>query len=299
MRFGTLVILLLLPAVGGALAKEQAADEGFMFIDANICRFKLKGYEPSEAIREAITFGVTLIIETYREKFGFDYPDDFVVNITVINDQQQFFDYQRKQLGKVVSEVGYYNPEESEVVVCKCGQRREFINSIYHEASHLILMEHISWCPVWVNEGLAEYFAGLRVIGSNKRIFLKKTQSDWCKYWLKNGFPIELEKYVSLSYDEWIQFREKDINAAYTIGYSLVYFMMSRHKTQEVLKELLWDFKEHGKDANSLKTIDEHYPGGFKKFERIWKRWIPRAKPYRPLRTLRKKADKKVRSSAK
>ncbi len=126
-----------------------------------------------------------------------------------------------------------------------------------------------------------------------QRIFLKKNRSDWCKYWLKNSFPMGLKEYISLSYDDWMAFRRKDANAAYTIGYSIVYFMMSRHTTQKVLKEILWDLKEHGKDADSVKTIDEHYPGGFKKFEKMWKKWIPRARSYRPLRALRKKADKK------
>ncbi|MBA7651487.1 hypothetical protein ES703_59306 [subsurface metagenome] len=85
-----------------------------------------------------------------------------------------------------------------------------------------------------------------------------------------------------------MSFRKRDVNAAYTIGYSLVYFMMSRESTEKVLRELLWEFKKHGQDANSIRTINEHYPGGFEKLERNWRKWIPRARPYRPLRALRK-----------
>jgi hypothetical protein len=163
---------------------------------------------------------------------------------------------------------------------------------VFHEVNHLILMYHLRWCPAWVNEGLSVYFEGLDVMGENKRVFLQKNRSEWCKYWLKKGFPIELDQYVSMNYDEWRNFKGRDFNAAYTIGYSLVYFMMSRSSTEKVLKELLWEFKKHGQKANSVQTINSYYPGGFEKFERNWRKWIPHARKYRPLRALRKEAAK-------
>ena len=171
-------------------------------------------------------------------------------------------------------------------------ETKSMVAMVFHEANHLILGHQIPWAPKWVSEGLSEYFEGLNVFGKNRRVHLHKNRHKWCKYWLKNGFPIKLNEYVSLNYDQWMAFNNRDSNAAYGIGYSLVYFMMSNSKTEVILKELLWEFKKHGQNANSIETVNKHFPGGFKKFEKMWLRWLPRARKYRPLRALRSHAEK-------
>jgi hypothetical protein len=67
---------------------------------------------------------------------------------------------------------------------------------------------------------------------------------------------------------------------------------MSSSKTEKVIKNLLWEFKLHGYRANSIATIDRNFPKGFDYFERIWKKWIPNAKKYRPLKALRTTKEK-------
>jgi hypothetical protein len=48
----------------------------------------------------------------------------------------------------------------------------------------------------------------------------------------------------------------------------------------------------HGPDADSVQTFNDNYPGGFKKFERHWRSWIPRARKSRALRALKNKTKK-------
>ncbi len=298
MKLKTLIVLLL------SFSISTAAGSEFVSFDSGICKFNLHDYELAKHVERAIVFGVSRIVDTYRETFGFDYPDDFKVKVTIFSNKDEFLKYQKKQLGKIISETGYYASMYHETVVLqqkntkKTKDAKEMVGVLFHEANHLILMHHIPWVPAWLNEGLSEYFDGLNVFGENRRVYLQKNRSYWCKRWAKKGFPIKLDKYLSLSYDEWMSFRKKDVNAAYTIGYSLVYFMMSRQSTEKVLKELLWEFKKHGQKANSIQTINNHYPGGFEKLERNWRKWIPRARPYRPLRALRKQAVKTKKDSA-
>ena len=298
MRPKTLIILLLSFSISAAAAGELVS------FDSGICKFNLHDYELAKHVERAIVFGVSRIVDTYKETFGFDYPDNFKVKVTIFGDKDKFLKYQKKQLGTIISGTGYYSGRYRETVVLnekntkKTKDEKEMVRTVFHEANHLILRYHIPWVPSWVNEGLSEYFDGLNVFGENRRVYLQKNRSYWCKRWLKKGFPIKLDKYLSLSYDEWMSFRKRDSNAAYTIGYSLVYFMMSRQSTEKVLKELLWEFKKHGKNASSVQIINEHYPGGFEKLERNWRKWIPRARPYRPLRALRKQAAKAKKDSA-
>jgi hypothetical protein len=297
-KLKALIALLLLFAIGTATAGE------FVSLDSGICKFNLHDYELAPHVERAIVFGVSRILDTYKDTFGFPYPDDFKVKVTIFSNEDEFLKYQKKQLGSIISETGYYSGRYHETVVLqkkytkKTKDAKKMVGIVFHEANHLMLRYSIPWCPSWVNEGLSEYFEGLNVFGENRRIFLQKNRSYWCKHWLKKGFPIELGEYLNLSYDKFMSFRQKDVNAAYTIGYSLVYFMMSRSSTEKVLKELLWEFKKHGKKANSIQTINKHYPGGFEKLERNWRKWIPRARPYRPLRALRKEAAKVKKDSA-
>jgi len=292
------IVLLFLFIVSAATAGELVS------FDSGICKFNLQDCELTKPVERAIVFGVSRILDTYKETFGFSYPDDFKVKVTIFSNKDKFREYQKKQLGSIISESGYYSGKYRETVVLwkkatkKTKDAKQMVATVFHEANHLILRHHIPWCPSWVNEGLSEYFDSLNVFGENRRVFLRRDYSAWCKYWLKKGFPIKLDEYLSLSHEEWMKFRSEDSNAAYAIGYSLVYFMMSRSSTEKVLKELLWQFEKHGKEANSIQTINEYYRGGLARFERNWRKWIPRARSYRPLRALRKKAEKSAGRSA-
>ncbi len=298
MKPKVLIVLLLSFAISTAGAKKDTAAVEFISSESGICKINLHNYELTKPAERAIVFGVGKIVDTYKDTFGFSYPDNFKVTITIFSNKDEFLEYQRKRIGKIVSESGYYDFGHRETVVLnekntkKTKDAKEMVGLVFHEANHLILRYHIPWVPSWVNEGLSEYFEGLNVFGENRRVYLQENRIKWCKYWIKKGFPIKLEDYISLSYDEWMSFRKRDSNAAYTIGYSLVYFMMSRSSTEKILKELLWDFRRHEKGANSIETINKHYPGGFEKFKRNWLKWIPKARSYRPLRSLRKKAEK-------
>jgi len=271
--------------------------------DSGICKFNLHDYELTPHVERAIVFGVSRILDTYKDTFGFSFPDDFKVKVTIFGDEEEFLKYQKEQLGLIISEMGYYSGKYRETVVLqkkntkRTEDAKQMVAVVFHEANHLILRHSIPSCPMWANEGLSEYFDGLNVFGKNRRVYLQENRSQWCKYWLEKGFPIELDKYLSLSYDDWTTFKNKDANAAYTIGYSLVYFMMSRSDTEKILKELLWGFKRTGEDTDSIKIINDYYPGGFEKLQRSWREWIPKARSYRPLRALREEAEKEKEGS--
>lgn len=294
------VILLVLTAFGGATAQEAEKPAEFASFESGICIFKLQGCELTSPVERAIVFGVTRIFDTYKEGFGFDYPDNYKIKITIFADKDNFIAYQKKQGKKSLASLAYYSVRFREAVVYwktyskKTDDAKKMVGSVYHEASHMLLMTKVPRAPLWINEGLAEYFEGLNVFGENRRVYLNKYSQRWLKRWAKKGLPIGLEEYLSLSHSEWYKFDEqiKGCHAGYIIGYSLVYFMMSRSNTETVLKELLWEFRKQGKKANSVNVVNMHYPGGCERFEQIWHKWIPRARPYRPLRVLRKQAEK-------
>lgn len=260
----------------------------FVEYESGICQFKLSGCEISPQIESAIIFGTTKILETYKKTFNFKYHNNYKVKVVIFGTKEQFHAYQKQQIGEVISETGYFSGSQQETVVWQYPDVKKMIGVIFHEVSHMMLTEKIPYCPNWLSEGLSEYFEGLNVIGSNKRVYLQQARHDWVKLWLRTGFPMEPRDYLALSHEQWVEFRKKDPNASYTIGYSLVYFMMSSNRTERVLKEVLWDIKRDYRRSNSVMIVDSNYPGGYKAFERHWKKWIPHARKYRPLRSLRR-----------
>ncbi|MHC4911486.1 MAG: hypothetical protein ACYTE5_00585 [Planctomycetota bacterium] len=294
MKSQVIIVALLFFAVNTARAGKLKSYE------SGVCRFNLHNCKLTKPVERAIVFGVSRIIDTYKDTFGFPWPDDFKVTITIFADKDNFMEYQQERTGSITSETAYYSGRYREAVVFwktytkKTKDAKTMVGLVFHEANHLILRYHIPWVPKWVNEGFSEYFEGLNVFGENRRVYLHENHHRWIKRWARASFPVELDEYLNLTRSEWLKLNDKVryCNAAYTMGYSLVYFMMSRSKTEKILKELLWDFKRQGRKSNSIAIIDKHYPGGLEKFERQWRKWIPKARPYRPLRSLRTHAER-------
>lgn len=292
MKFAALVISLLFFTAGITVAAQPVT------YAAGGCIFNLYDYELTTPVERAIIFGVGKILDTYKNTFGFPYPDDFKVKVTIISDKKVFLDHQKKHVGKVISQTGYYHGSERETVVWKNTSTKEMLAVLFHEASHMILGRQIPWIPMWLSEGLAEYFEGLNVVGEKKRVNLQENRHYWTRIWAKEGFPMEIGEYINLTHDQWQEFFKKEPNASYTIGYSLVYYMMSSSRTQQILKRALWQIRMLGPGANSVQTIEDYYPGGFKRFEKHWRQWIPRARKYRALRALKNKTKKPAQKTA-
>lgn len=284
---GLLVVLL-------TISSGYAAEGRFESHESGDCIFHIYDYELKPQFERAIVFGVSVILDTYENTFGFSYPDNFKVKVVIFGNKTRFVEYQQKTIGETILGDGYFSTARNETVVViynnaknMLKETRRMVGVIFHEANHMLLGYQIPTCPLWINEGLSEYFEGMNVFGNRRLVYLNKNRMKWCKHWAKNGFPVTPEEYLNFTNKQWEDFSETDTNAAYTIGYSLVYFMMSSKKTEGILKEMLWDFKRHGKDADSIKIINENFPGGFERFKKLWLKWIPTARPYRPLRELR------------
>lgn len=161
------IVWLLFSIIGIAGAADLKSYE------SGICIFNLHNCELTPPVERAIVFGVSRILDTYKETFGFSYPDNFKVKVTIFGDKDKFLKYQKEQLGSIISETGYYSSRYRETVVLqqkntkKTSDAKEMVRTVFHEANHLLLRYNIPRCPKWVNEGLSEYFEGLNVFGEN------------------------------------------------------------------------------------------------------------------------------------
>jgi uncharacterized protein DUF1570 len=288
MKIKTIAILFILCGICRADLSKKASYE------SGVCNFNLYDCKLTSPVEKAIVYGVERILFTYKDLFGFPYPDDFMVNVTIINSKEDFLEYQKKHIGRVISQTGYFSGGNRETVVWANTSAEEMLGVLFHESSHMILMHELPGCPMWLNEGLSEYFEGLNVIGKKKRVNLQQNRHSWMKSWARTKMPVPLDVYLDLNYDQWQELNKKDSNAAYTIGYEVTYFLMSNSRNLELLKKMLNQFRLFGNTVKTVQMINVSYPGGFKKFEERWMKWIPRARKYRPLRALKKPNKKQI-----
>ena len=280
----------------------------FKTYEQSPCIFKLQDYDMTKPLEAGICFGVEVIIETFTDTFGLEFDEDFRVTLVIFNDRDKYNMYFRDRFGSDALADGYFSLSDNECVVWKNKDVKDMLNVLFHETQHLLMAHHYPHCPMWLNEGLSQYFQGLNVIGRNKRIYVTDNCKEWNMKWLREGFSIEPKEYIDLGFLEWNELRERDVLPAYLIGYSMTLFLMENSHNREVLNGILSEakkdfdteeviIKKGGKEyvynkpkvRPSSQVIDEHYPGGYSEFERNWKRWIPRSRSYQPVRIMREK----------
>ncbi len=289
-------------------AAKPADEQEFNFnvYEQSPCLFKLQNYTLTKPVEAGIRFGVQCILEAYTDTFGLEFPDDFKVTLIIFDDKDMYNKYYKNRFGSDALADGYFSLGDNECVVWKNTDIKQMLNILFHEANHLLMAHHYPHCPMWLNEGLSQYFQGLNVIGKNKRVYPTNDCKEWNMHWLRKGFPIEPRKYVDLDYDKWNELRAKDVTAAYSIGYSMTYFLMENSLNREILKKLMLESKNKPEEREeiiihngekyrykkiigrpSTVVINEIYKGGYAEFEKDWRKWIPSMRMYHPVRVMR------------
>ena len=130
--------------------------------------------------------------------------------------------------------------------------------------------------PLWINEGLAEYFENLSVSNAGIEVEPNLSKLDRCRKWLHEDELIPLKDYFAYTNLEWKDYDNREnLYITRTIGWSLMYFLFSQPNGHKMVGEML-DYmvnnqadKKHGYDAVAL-----IYPGGIATLEQDWKLWL-------------------------
>ncbi len=136
-----------------------------------------------------------------------------------------------------------------------------------HEAIHAIVNGAFGRIPVWLNEGLAEYFEQLRLQHGMFRIV--ELNPGYLNLIARTG-DVNLGHYFNLTVRRWYSESQKQFN--YALGWSVVYFLMSSKRDTQFLRYMLDHLAYHYcKAFSDIDYINKNYPGGLKQFERNWK----------------------------
>ena len=220
--------------------------------------------------------GVNFLYNFYQNKFAYEFSPSLVVKIRVFEDINAYKKYIRKASpGTTGSNIGLYIHSMKEAVVWKNKNEDQFLSTLFHETSHLLLRSNAENCPKWINEGLSEYFENMDVSGKEVQIKPQMVKDEKIKKWLSANKMPDLQAYLGKYNEEW----DKENNLSdqpRALAWSMVYFLMSDAKGQAFIKDCLhYFYKKQSDKLASVRAIDTYYPGQHKKFEKDWKTWIP------------------------
>lgn len=181
------------------------------------------------------------------------------VRARVFSGYQDFQTYQREQRsgsdGAFLSQTGYYNPIEREVVLWRS---RRFPRILIHEAQHGILRSAFPRPPKWLNEGLSEYFEGINLDGSGITIDPQGPRLRRVRRYLGPDLGTQIVRVVSMSNREFDARAERGLDS-YTCSWALNYYLWTRPRGEQMLGEVLRGLMS---GESSAEVLDRVYPGG-------------------------------------
>lgn len=242
-------------------------------------RFRLQikstGFTLSDAAMNRVEQGLAQIHHTYRTTFNLDVRGVAEVNLYLLADKPRFDAWLEERRPGTPSRpyAGVFLPGENEVGVWAYGPEEEIVNTILHESSHVIMFQMAPRAPVWIQEGMAQYFSTIAPTSDGKlRITPLPHARDLIRTWREEKRLISLRDYLGISESQWRKLAHQQNAIPYTLAWALVYFMMSEPVGQQTLRRILHDLEKSGQWP-TLETLDMRYPGGLPQLEYAFFRW--------------------------
>lgn len=159
---------------------------------------------------------------------------------------------------------GVYIPKFSRAVILGMEKGPDAaLSMIYHEISHhftrLIFEKRIA--PVWLNEGLAEYFEHLKVKGDK---ITGGAFPDFQKGKIRTLAmlgELELQKFLDLPQPEFYKINRQDGQYYYGLSYAVVTVMMEKLGMSE-MAVLVTRISKRNKSDRISDIVGQCYPGG-------------------------------------
>lgn len=149
--------------------------------------------------------------------------------------------------GKGENTLGMYSPSLKQLLVLDSSDSERLLHTVRHEGFHQLLDSELERPPLWLNEGLAEYFAAAREgrggwrdgkLNEGRLAALKGTYA---------GRLLPLERYLYQSHAEFM----RDPGRSYAQAWGLVHFLRHSSRENQGLLEALMAGLLRGADNRS------------------------------------------------
>lgn len=204
------------------------AGDGFVVVRTK--SFHLVGAASEERIREE-AFRLERFREAVRRAFpriNVDAPA--VPTVLIFKDAESFAPFkpfgEDGRADKLVTGFFQSSDEASFIAFTAQGDGRKTSGTSYHEYFHFLIKNNFQTTalPVWLNEGLAEYFQTFRMKNDREAIFGEEHENHW--RFLRKYKLLPLEKLFAVEYESLSKMDAETKSLFYAQSWLLVHYLM-------------------------------------------------------------------------
>lgn len=224
-------------------------------------------------VRSQLTPQVHGIYQILGEMIGSNRLRKVNLNIALYPDRNSYLRFAQSVTGRNMSNTaGFYSSRLNEAATYIQATPDETMEIARHESTHVIVGGVLGLAPVWLNEGLAEYFSLISISGFSKKVSEKASSLALAREGVAQGYPRNLAALLSLDSDEWRSARQA---SHYAISWALVYFLMSSAEGKTAIGDLMQRLADdYCRRIDTMAILDASYPGGINKLQQDFYRWL-------------------------
>lgn len=234
-----------------------------------------QGFTLPEGLHERTLAAIKEVYARYRKDFGLDLRGTAEVNLYLFAHQADFQRWMIERVGRSNPHYsGVFIPATNEVAVWRWSKEDDKVaQTILHESSHVLLHQLSPASPVWLHEGLAQYFQMLRVTESGRVVVTTLPEAEKrIQAWIADEQLITMRQYLSLDDETWRKMAHELNAIPYTVAWGTTAFLMSKPVGRTTLRQLLQDLEKTDRRP-TLNRIGHLYPGGLSRLEYDFFSW--------------------------
>jgi hypothetical protein len=203
--------------------------------------YKSEHYVISSDISQPLCFQAANLLEKFYAKFNIHLrrvagQEKRTFRVYLFSGRAGYDAYTKDLLGKEKKNTaGLYSPLVKQLLIWNLPDAESMMRTIRHEGFHQYLDRLVGWSPVWLNEGLAEYFEGSRLVNA-----------AWSDGEMQPGHVRLLQKSAMTPLKDFVRihpgafYEPKSVDLNYAEAWAFVHFLLnSGAKNKQRFERLL------------------------------------------------------------
>ncbi|RTR38784.1 DUF4124 domain-containing protein [Shewanella canadensis] len=216
------------------------------------------------AFKDKITAAIKKVSEIYEMYLPPSGVAPVSVDLTLATTKSSYQSLQSQYASSLGPSQGFYVAQYNMAAVWHRSDKQAYQTSV-HESVHVINAGLFGPTPRWFNEGLAEYFEGIRMSGYAAKI----PPREWKRVF--SGKSVSLDTLFRAKQETWAGSQQ---TLLYSQSHSLVHFLMSTPKGKITMKALLANLVETRCAPSDYVSVLNTYPGGLTRLQADWVSWM-------------------------
>ncbi len=236
---------------------------------------EFRGGDALPYFRGQIESQATSMYEILADLLGDDRLKQVDMNVIIFSDNTGYRDYAASVGGSALANAGgFYSNASNEAVTYLYEDEQQTLAVSRHEAAHVILNGLLATGPLWLHEGLAEYFELLSIEQQATQIAPSDEWLSLARTAINTGYFSDLALFLDASPEQWRSGQEA---MNYALAWSLVYYMLDTNNpdARRTFTALLQQTADaFCTEISSSALMNLSYPGGLAALQVEFSEWV-------------------------